>query len=345
MGDGERAGTTGSGTTASGTTGSGASTAATAEQPPARAVRSDADVVQLVREFVAGIPRRDTYVYTTPDAATRRALTACANLLMAGAPVAEVTARAEPQGYEAVAFYDEVMDRTLSVLRPKPGAVVRPAPHWGLYVFSPQAELDVVIHAPHPVFDTHSDLMAAQAFRGSRARALFVAGAHRYARGDDPAIADVARYVPSVFNDIHRASLKALGPRAVVQFHGYARTEASQHTPPDTPAAVNVVVSAGLTRTELGADPPPPAVALVEAIKDDLRRASAAFLPNQQWVVGLMAHDNEQRKVMRARTPGVSFVHVETDDSLRIAGPSGTWDADTTRRLGLTVLAAVARHT
>ncbi|HWC11464.1 MAG TPA: hypothetical protein VG455_09600 [Acidimicrobiales bacterium] len=160
---------------------------------------------------------------------------------MARTGPAEVTVRAEPLGYEAVAYYDRVMDRTLSVLRAQPGAQVSPPAHWGVYVFSSQPEIDVVIHAPHPIYYTYSDLMAAQAFQGSRARALFVAGAHRHASGNSPPIADVARYVPSVFNDIHCSTLTALDPRAVIQFQwlrkhgpvGPHRTRHSQHRQPD----------------------------------------------------------------------------------------------------------------
>ncbi|MGI9022204.1 MAG: hypothetical protein ACR2HV_03005 [Acidimicrobiales bacterium] len=309
-----------------------------------------ASVVQLVRDFVAGIPRGDDKVYEVPDEGTRQAMTACATLLMTGAPTAEVTPMAESRGYEAVDFHDEVMDRTLSVLRPKPGAVVDPPAHWGLYVFSSEATLNVVIQAPHPIFDRFSDRMAAQAFQGGDARALFVAGTHRHSGGEDPdpETADVARYVPSVFNAIHTSALQTLEPLAVIQFHGYGSTEPGDHTEPDTPATVNVILSAGLTKAELAAEPP--VVCLVEAIKEDLRAdtdvsdPSIRFLPNRKWVRGLMAGTNEQRQVMRELTPDVPFLHVETHGSLRVRVPDDVWDEHTTGRLGVELVAAVEKH-
>jgi hypothetical protein len=159
-------------------------------------------------------------------------------------------------------------------------------------------------------------MTAAQAFQRSDARALFVAGAHRAAGGTAPSVADVARYAPSVFNDIHRLSLSTLRPTAVIQFHGYAATDPSQHTEPDTPRTVNVILSAGLTKAELAANPP--VVEVIEAVKEDLRRGTdggrsvgdrpVRLRPNRKWVRGLMAETNEQRRIMRRLTPDRSPV-------------------------------------
>ncbi len=312
---------------------------------------AEPSIVHLVQAFVAGIPGRDSGLYVEPNDDIRRTMNACATSLMTGAPVSDVTARAEPLGYEAVSFHDKVMDRVLSVLRPRPGVVGSPPAHWGLFAFSTEASLDVVIQAPHPVHDTYSGLMAAQAFQRGDARALFVAGAHPYSSGTTPPIADVARYAPTVFNDVHRSALTTLEPRAVIQFHGYGMTESSDHTEPDTPGTVNVIISAGLTKAEHGAQPR--MVELIEAIKDDVRgtrgqgkpaETSVRFLPNRKWVTGLMGETNEQRKVIRRLTPDVPFVHVEADDSIRLIGPSGTWDSRRTGRLGMAIVAALVRH-
>ena len=52
------------------------------------------DIVQLVKRFVAGIPGQNTGLYVEPTIQIRRTMAACAKLLMTGASVAEVSAKA-----------------------------------------------------------------------------------------------------------------------------------------------------------------------------------------------------------------------------------------------------------
>ncbi|HEX9936453.1 MAG TPA: glycoside hydrolase domain-containing protein [Longimicrobium sp.] len=310
---------------------------------PASGVTRDtlaaANVVRLVRDFAATIPRTG---YVVPTAEQTEGMVRCATLLMRGTPPGEVSAQAAPLGYEAFGFYDHVMDRMLSVLRPVLPVASGTAPFWGLYVFSPAAGSRVVVQAPHPLFDLHSDLTAAQAFQGGDAVALFVAGAHRHAGGTAPPLADPARYAPSVFNEIHRVALAELKPAAVVQFHGYD----------GEPSAVNVIVSAGLHESEVAGSPAQ--VALVEAVKAELRgetlhrrldqpgAASATTLvPNGARVEGLMGEENEQRKTMRALGSAVPFLHLEVHDTVRCARPSDAWNVRATWRLALSVMDAV----
>ncbi len=114
-----------------------------------------------------------------------------------------------------------------------------PAAGVGLYVLDPQGGPQM-IEAPHTRADEDSEQVAVAVFRRARARALLLAGAHRYAvpkpRRARWAPADVAHQRRSAFHAVHLA-LRSRGLRTVLQPHGY-------------PGPVEAIVSSGTSRAE-----------------------------------------------------------------------------------------------
>jgi hypothetical protein len=61
---------------------------------------------------------------------------------------------------------------------------------WGLYVFRVDSTSNIIVEAPHPLYDRQTPSVALEIYRALDARALLIAGAHRNANPDESA--DVA---------------------------------------------------------------------------------------------------------------------------------------------------------
>ncbi len=135
--------------------------------------------------------------------------------------------------------------------------------------------------------------MGVAVFRETRARALLVAGAHRYAWKD--ARCDAARASGTPFDLAHRALLPA---RCVIQPHGFHREDG------DYPA---IVLSAGAT-------PPPPSLAAVRKGFEEAGFESGLWEGGDRYR-SLAATKNRQG-VSRTETGGL-LVHLEISRQLR----------------------------
>jgi hypothetical protein len=133
-----------------------------------------------------------------------------------------------PSGYTLSCFRAQGTDRVLYVMW-EPRRPVRPHGR-GTIVWSPNARRPLVVEAPHPKADRHTEYLAIETFLRSHARALLIAGAHRYALDEpaDPppyALADVAHDERSAFEAMHRAAVRSRPSGVVVQLHGWRRAK------------------------------------------------------------------------------------------------------------------------
>jgi hypothetical protein len=94
---------------------------------------------------------------------------------------------------------------------------------WGLYAFRPDSTSNIIIEAPHPLYDRRTPSVALDLYRALDARALLIAGAHRNANRDDSA--DVAHAPDSIFQSVHKSLVKEVqsssGQVIVLQIHGF----------------------------------------------------------------------------------------------------------------------------
>ena len=72
---------------------------------------------------------------------------------------------------------------------------------WGLYAFRVDSTSNIIIEAPHPLYDRRTPSVALDLYRALNARALLIAGAHRNANEDGSA--DAAHAPDSIFQSVH----------------------------------------------------------------------------------------------------------------------------------------------
>lgn len=249
-----------------------------------------ASVEARVDAFVASLPGRGSSAVATPTQQERRwwadAVRAAADGDLTRARVA-----AEKVGYRVrrVAVGDERY-LILEEQRRTDGSRAR---NWGIVLVDPTSVSDVIVEVTHPVFDVDSHRIGVAVFERTRARALLVAGAHRYANADRSA--DVAHTTESAFQAAHDALLRATS--IVYQPHGFS---AASH-----PGLGEVVLSAGASG--LGVSGSRLAATLRDVadvcVYDGIRCASLAGTRNVQG--------------RTTRAMGATFLHVEHARTLR----------------------------
>lgn len=164
---------------------------------------------------------------------------------------------------------------------------------WGLYVFRSSGANDIIVEAPHPLYDEGTPSIAAQAYRVLQARALLIAGTHRDANVDQSS--DVAHHVQSIFEAVHAAITKTKST-IVLQIHGFA---ASKH-----PGYPQIVLSSDEAQ---GSDLLDQLVAAFKA-----QGIKVGTCGEGQWAE-LCGETNVQS---RSSSPAI-FIHIELDESLR----------------------------
>jgi hypothetical protein len=94
---------------------------------------------------------------------------------------------------------------------------------WGLYALRVDSTSNIIVEAPHPLYDRRTPSVALDLFRALDARALLIAGAHRNANSDGSA--DVAHAPDSIFQSVHETLVKEVrsssGQVLVLQIHGF----------------------------------------------------------------------------------------------------------------------------
>jgi hypothetical protein len=174
---------------------------------------------------------------------------------------------------------------------------------WGLYAFRLDSTSNIIIEAPHPLYDQRTPSVALDIYRALDAHALLIAGAHRNADRDKSS--DVAHAAESIFQSVHIALAQEIqngsGDVIILQIHGF---HTSKHE-----GYPQVVFG-------LGEKPLPKEIAIAQKIKDALSKQgiSAGICTGvESELMDLCAKTNVQGSVMKE---GV-FIHIELDEKLR----------------------------
>jgi hypothetical protein len=235
------------------------------------------------------MPRANSQGFVVPTDAAKIAFAEIVENLEAGRNEHAIEQAAE-NGYELVQYTDHGDANTISLLLRE----LRPIHKgWGLYAFRTGSTRDVIVEAPHPLFDEGTPVIAAQIYRALQGRALLIAGAHRHANADDSA--DAAHQAQSIFEAIHESLTKS-DQTVIVQVHGFASSKHAGY-----PSAI--LNTAGTRAPEL-----------VERLAEALRQAgvSVGVCDGRSWAE-LCGETNVQAQQIGPAT----FIHLELDESVR----------------------------
>jgi hypothetical protein len=174
---------------------------------------------------------------------------------------------------------------------------------WGLYALRLDSTSNIIIEAPHPLYDKRTPTVAMDVYRALDARALLIAGAHRNANRDKSA--DAAHAPESIFQSVHlglaRELQTASGDVVILQIHGF---HSSNHE-----GYPQVVFG-------LGEKPLAKEVAIAQKIKDALSEqgiSAGLCLGVGSELEDLCAKTNVQGSAM---TEAI-FIHIELDENIR----------------------------
>lgn len=211
---------------------------------------------------------------------------------------------ATTNGYVLIWYMDQNDDNSVSYILRE----AKPSQKgWGLFVLRVATNSNVIVEAPHPLFDEGTPDVALDVYRALDARALLVAGAHRDANRDGSA--DASSNAQTIFQAVHESELQqsidSTGSVIVLQIHGFS---ANKH-----PAYPRVVIS-----YEHGNNMNPVdmvkgqqlASRIVNALKD--KGVKTGLCGTGEWR-DLCGATNIQAMLM---TRGI-FIHIELDESIR----------------------------
>lgn len=174
---------------------------------------------------------------------------------------------------------------------------------WGLYAFRLDSTSNIIVEAPHPLYDKKTPNVALDVYRALDARALLIAGAQRNANRDGSA--DVAHAPESIFQSVHLALSHdiqtAAGDVIILQIHGF---HASKHE-----GYPQVVFG-------LGEKPLPHEEVIAGKIKDALFErgiSSGVCTGVESNLMELCAKTNVQGLTRKDAT----FIHIELDEKIR----------------------------
>ena len=250
------------------------------------------DLSQVIAEIVEAAPRRGSEKYVEPSLRQLAEFASLASSMETGDLVG-ASQYAEALGYTLVRFDDSSTGQRMLVAREEAEYAHEPERGWGTIVVDPEGA-NILIEVPHPIYERGTSEVGVGLFRETGAKALLVAGAHRYSWEDERS--DVAHASNTAFNAAHEALLPA---SFVVQPHGFDSEEKYYY--PD------VILSSGAV----------PASARAKAIYRGLEEAGLS--------VGLYDRDSRFENVggttnaqgVSTRQAGGEFVHVEAARGVR----------------------------
>jgi hypothetical protein len=256
-------------------------------------VTASGDLEAYVRAFVRQLPRAESNGYQQPTPDQQSQMRSAWEALSQGR-LEDALAIAAPLRYDVVSYTDEVTDRTLAMLQEVPNADGSWPHAWGLYIADPSSGSPLLVEVAHPVDDIDTALVGVAAFRRADARALFIAGASRFAAPGETA--DVAHDQFSVFEAVHEAAVTSAS--IVFEPHGF---EAHDHGD-----VGDVVVSSGTDR------PDPVAASAARALNT---AGFSVCVYEGGGCGGLGATTNVQGASTRAL--GAQFLHIEMTMAIR----------------------------
>jgi hypothetical protein len=161
------------------------------------------------------MPKADSEEFVLPTETEMAVFASLMTFIEAGDSLkaAQIASR---QGYELVRYTDQGDNHAQSLLLRELKPIQR---GWGLYAVRMNPSNNIIIEAPHPVFDRGTPDIALALYRALDAKALLIAGAHRGANLDGSA--DVARNPTSIFHTLHLV-LTYSENSIVLQIHGFS---------------------------------------------------------------------------------------------------------------------------
>ncbi|HXH80237.1 hypothetical protein [Nocardioides sp.] len=208
-----------------------------------------ADLLDVVLDYVAEIPRADTDAMTLPTEAEGERFIAGLTAVSRG-DHEQAMRLLEPLSYTLTTLTDSVTGRQSWVVSESQDDDGNWPHGWGLYVFAAESGNQLVVEVSHPLFDVNTPQIGVEAFRRGDAQVLLMAGTHRYSNSDGSS--DVAHEAGTMFARVHRAVVTSR--QSVVQFHGF--------DDPDSQEFGDIVVSAGEPTPDEQIDP------VTEALED-----------------------------------------------------------------------------
>src|SRR6266508_4369864 len=189
------------------------------------------DLMDAIAEYKTTLPGRDTLAFVQPGEDELAVVMDAVRAAQSG-DLMSAAATLDAFGYDLVTFTDSRTERAQLMLRER----VPCGRCWGLYLFSRSpSRRNMTIEAPHPLFDLFTPEFAIEAYLRLDAEEFLMAGAHRYANGQDSLVSDMARNPDSLFQAVHVA---LTDPQThVLQYHGFALQ--------NQPGYPNVVLSNG----------------------------------------------------------------------------------------------------
>lgn len=165
------------------------------------------------------MPRAKSESYVVPTKREQEDFAQLISLLTTVDP-AGAARLAVQNDYQLIQYTDRGDDEAVSYLLREQKPIQK---GWGLYAFRMDSTSNIIIEAPHPLYDRRTPSVALNIYRALDARALLIAGAHRNANLDGSA--DVAHAPESIFHTIHDALTqeKNIGMETVIilQIHGF----------------------------------------------------------------------------------------------------------------------------
>jgi hypothetical protein len=243
------------------------------------------------------MPRADSEGYIIPMDHQQADFAELVSTLESNNP-ARAASLADVNGYTLTYYVDRGDNKAADYLLREKKPVQK---GWGLYAFRVDSTSNIVIEAPHPLFDKGTPSVALDVYRALDARALLVAGAHRNSNRDGSA--DVAHANESIFQSVHIALSQEINTAStdtiVLQIHGF---HTSKHD-----GYPQVVFG-------FGEQAQPKEVTLAERIKEALsEQGISSGLCDGNALQDLCAETNVQGSAANE----IIFIHIELDESLR----------------------------
>jgi hypothetical protein len=251
--------------------------------------------LNLIADLEKNMPQADSEQFVVPTGTEMDMFASLMANIEAGNSL-KATQLASRQDYELVRYIDQGDDQAQSFLLRELKPIRR---GWGLYAVRLNPRNNIIIEAPHPLFDRGTPGLALALYRALDAKALLIAGAHRYANLG--IAADVAHNPITIFHTLHLALTYSDNP-IVLQIHGFS---AAKH--PNYPQVI-LNSNHGSSPAELNR--------LADALSAE--GLEVGICVRQRWK-DLCGRTNVQLSSM---DQGV-FIHIELVDSVRIKNK--TW--------------------
>ena len=207
------------------------STQALTPKPPPSATQKVVSAIKSIEgsfrnqisNLEESMPRAHSERYVVPSGNEQKEFEKLVVMLNT-ADVATASQLAEQSHYELIYYTDRGDDNATSYLLREQKPIQK---GWGLYAFRKGSTSNIIVEAPHPLYDRRSPSVALDIYRVLDARALLIAGAHRNANADSSA--DVAHAAESIFHSVHDSLMKQLSSVSrdfiVLQIHGFHTTK------------------------------------------------------------------------------------------------------------------------